>query len=226
VLDVAERRGLVRRNVVRLVEPPRLNRPAAPDALTVGAAREILAKVRGDRLEALFVVTLAAGLRQAEVLGLRWSEVDLDASTLRISASLDRVAGRYVLTDPKTPKSERTVALPAFAVAALREHRRRQLEARLAAGEATAEGLVFVSPAGRPINGGWLSHRWPRFGLSLTFHDLRHGQSSLLVALGVHPKIIAERLGHTTIAESMDRYAHVARASDVEAAERLQDALG
>jgi len=229
VLDVAERRDLVKRNVVRLVELPLVRRVEQP-TLDVAAARRVLAAVKGDRLEALWVTTIACGLRQAEVLGLRWQDVDLDAATLRVEVVLDRQAGEYVLTSPKTPKSRRTLTLPPFAVTALREHRRRQLAERLAAGVATADGLVFVSPRGRPLSAGWISHRWAdladEIGVDVTFHGLRHAQSSLLVARGVHPKVIAERLGHATITESMDRYAHVPRESDRAAAAELEEALG
>lgn len=229
VLDVALRRGLVRRNVVRLVDPPRLRRTARP-ALDVIEARKILATVAGDRLEALYVVTLACGLRQAEVLGLRWRDVDLDGGSLRVEVVLDRQAGKYVLTEPKTASSRRTIALPPFVVTALREHRRRQLAERLAAAAPTEEGLVFVSPAGRPISGGFVTHRWRKLsraiGLDVTFHGLRHAQATLLVTMGVHPKVVSERLGHATVAMTMDVYAGVSRASDVAAAALLEEALG
>jgi integrase len=229
VLDVAERRGLVRRNVVRLVDPPRLRR-AERQALTVADARRILAVAAGDRLEALWILTLACGLRQAEVLGLRWRDVDLDGGALRVDVVLDRQAGRYVLVEPKTSSSRRTIALPPFVVTALREHRRRQLEERLAAAAPTDEGLVFVSPAGRPLSAGWLTHRWRKLsrgiGLDVTFHGLRAAQASLLVAMGVHPKVVSDRLGHATVAMTMNVYAGVTRASDVEAAAKLEEALG
>jgi integrase len=251
VLDVAERRGLVRRNVVRLVDPPRLVRRER-EALDVAAAKRILAAVAGDplalppvpgdRLEALWILTLACGLRQAEVLGLRWRDVDLDAGSLRVEVVLDRQLdpakahlpprqrNRYVLTEPKTSTSRRTIALPPFVVAALRAHKRRQAEERVGAGEETEEGLVFVSPAGRPLSAGWITHRWRAIsraaGLDLTFHGLRRGQATLLVAMGVHPKVVSERLGHATVAMTMDVYAGVARASDQAAAALLEEALG
>jgi integrase len=229
VLAVAERRGLVARNVARLVDPPRVVAPER-SALTPDAARRILEVVRGDRLEALWVLALATGLRMAELLGLTWADVDRTSGTISVRHALVRHRGRYVLDEPKTRRSIRTIVLPSFAREALEEHRRRQLEERLAAGAPTEDGLVFVSPAGRPINGGWLSHRWRKLaaaaGLDLRFHDLRHGQASLLVALGVHPRVVAERLGHATTRMAMDRYAHVDLALDREAAERLDAALG
>jgi integrase len=241
VLDVAERRGLVRRNVVRLVDPPRLVRTER-HAMDVAEARRLFAAVAGDRLEALWITTLACGLRQAEVLGLRWADVDLDAGALRVEVVLDRQLdpakahlpprqrNRYVLTEPKTSTSRRTIALPPFVVAAFRAHKRRQLEERVGAGEETEEGLVFVSPAGRPLSAGWITHRWRAIsraiGLDLTFHGLRRGQATLLVAMGVHPKVVSERLGHATVAMTMDVYAGVARASDQAAAALLEEALG
>lgn len=235
-LTVAERQGLVRRNVARLVDPPRVERVELP-ALRPEDVRKILAAVAGDpaadppvprdRLEALYVLALATGLRQAELLGLRWEDVDRDAGTIHVQYALERQAGRYELVEPKTRRSRRTIALPAFAVDALGRHRTAQLAERLAAGVETEDGLVFVTPSGRPVNGGWLSHHWPKIakaaGVTVTFHGLRHGQASLLVALGVHPRVIAERLGHATVAMAMDRYAHVGAESDREAA-RLLDA--
>lgn len=228
-LTVAERRGLVRRNVARLVEPPRVPRPEKR-ALTVEDARRILEAVRGDRLEALYVVTLACGLRQAEVLGLRWEDWDREAGTLRIAYTLDRVDGRFVMVEPKSRRSRRTVVLPAFAQAALTRHRAAQLAERMADGLPDREGLIFTTRRGTPINASLVVHAWPRLarkaGLALTFHDLRHGQASLLVALGVHPRVVAERLGHATVAMAMDRYAHIAAASDVDAAHKLEEAIG
>lgn len=229
VLDVALARGLVIRNAVRLVEPPRVVR-TEPPAMTPAEARRILAAVTGDRLEALWVLALATGMRQGELLGLRWQDVDVEGATLRVAYALTRRDGEYVLDEPKSAKSRRTVALPAFAVTALRDHRARQVAERLAAGRPTEDGLVFVSPVGRPLNAGWVSHRWPALAraaaVETTMHGLRHGQSSLLVAGGIHPRVIAGRLGHATIAQTMDRYAHVAEASDRDAARALDEALG
>lgn len=228
ILAVAERRGLIARNPVALVERPRLPRLNRA-ALTVVQARTLLDLIRGDRLEVLYLVTLLCGLRQAEVLGLRWEDIDLETGVLHVVYTLDRRGGEYVLDDPKTKSSRRTIVLPAFAVERLREHRRTQLAERIAAGTPSEEGLVFLTPSGRPINQGWLTKRWRVLsrsgGLDLRFHDLRHGQASLLVALGVHPRVVAERLGHASSVMSMDRYAHVARGQDVEAARLLDEAL-
>jgi integrase len=228
VLAVAERRGLVGRNAAHLVDAPRVVM-AERSALSVTDAKRILAAVHGDRLEALYVLALTTGLRMGELLGLAWSDWNRETATLEVRHALVRVGGKYRLDEPKTRSSVRAITLPAFAATALEEHRRRQLEERIAAGSPTADGLIFVSPAGRPISAGWLSHHWRKvadpLGLDLRFHDLRHGQASLLVALGVHPRVAAERLGHATIRQTMERYAHVDLALDREAAGKLDEAL-
>jgi integrase len=229
ILAVAERRRQIVANPVRYVEGPRGGRPKTKDAMTSAVGRQVRELVAGDRLEALYVLTLAAGLRQAEVLGLHWDDVDLEQRTVRIASSLDRVEGRYVLTDTKNDVVA-TLALPAFAVESLRAHRARQLQERVAAGMPTEDGLVFVSPAGRPINGGWLSHHWRKIsraaGLDLTFHALRHGHTDILIDRKVHPKVIQARDRHSTITMTMDRYGHVTSEQDRAAAAELEAAIG
>lgn len=228
VLDVALDRGHVLRNAARLVDPPRVVR-SEPATLSPAEARAIMAAVAGDRLEALWLAALGTGLRQGELLGLRWSDVDLEAAQLVVTYALVRDAGAYALDDPKTARSKRPVALPAFVVAALRDHRRRQLEERLAAGEATAEGLVFVSPVGRPLNGGWLSHRWRKIaaaaGLDIPMHGLRHTNATILRDRGVPEDVRMSRLGHTTTGMAR-RYGHATEAPDRAAAAALDEALG
>lgn len=229
VLDVAQRRGHVLRNAARLVELPRYVREE-PRVLTVDEARRVLAAVRGDRLEALYVTAIATGMRLSEILGLRWSDVDLGRGRVTALVTLAREAGEYHLDDVKTgPKGRRPIALPEFAVAALREHRARQLEERVAAGAPTAEGLVFVAPTGRPLNAGWMSHHWPKVaaaaGVDVTFHQLRHTNATILGELGVAEDVRMRRLGHTTTAMAR-RYDHGSEATDRAAAAALQEALG
>ncbi len=228
VLDVAQDRGHVLRNAARLVEPPRVTTSEAL-VLMPDEARALMAAIKGDRLEALWLAALGTGLRQGELLGLRWSDVDLDAAQLVVTYALVREQGAYALDDPKTARSKRPVALPAFVVAALRDHRRRQLEERLAAGEATAEGLVFVSPAGRPLNGGWVSHRWRKVsraaGLDVDMKGLRHTSATILRDRGVQEDVRMSRMGHTTTGMAR-RYGHATEGPDRRAANELDEALG
>lgn len=228
ILRVAELRGLVVRNPAAVVERPRVSRAVRPSIGPADASR-ILAAVKGERLEALYVLALFSGLRMAELLGLRWEDVDFDAAELRVTYVLARSAGRYVLDEPKTVTSRRVVSIDPDTLALLREHRSRQLAERLAAGVATEDGLVFLSPAGRPISGGWLTHHWrdlaDKAGIKLRFHDLRHAHISLGAAAGVNPRVMADRVGHATTAMTLDRYTHPGRGSDEDAAKRIRDSV-
>jgi integrase len=228
VLDVALDRGYVLRNSARLVEPPR-SVHSEPATLAPDQARSLMLAVQGDRLEALWLTALGSGLRQGELLGLRWEDVDLDAAQLRVTYALARVDGAYVLDDPKTARSRRPVALPRFVVASLREHRRRQLEERLAAGGATADGLVFLAPTGRPLNGGWVSHRWRTIataaGVDMPFHGLRHSSATILRDMGVPEDVRMSRMGHATVGMAR-HYGHATEGPDRVAAAALDEALG
>ena len=146
-LNQAVRWGILTRNVASLVDLPRGTSYSAP-TIDVPMARAIRGAVVGDRLESLVTVALGSGLRQGELLGLRWSDVDLDAGTLTVRHALQRGGGAQ-LVEPKTARSRRTIRLPAFALAALRDQRRRQLEDRLLAGSRWQEGgYVFTSLIG------------------------------------------------------------------------------
>lgn len=247
VLDVAEQRGHVLRNAARLVEPPRVIRqdPAVLDAV---GARRVMAAVAGDRLEALWISALGSGLRQGELLGLQWSDVDLERATVTVQNALVRIpakrgsdqVGRYLLDDPKTARSRRMVALPEFVIASLRAHRARQLEERVGSGKSTTDGLVFVSApghrskqdpegiGGRPLNGGWVSHRWRTLsraaGVDVTFHGLRHTNATILRDRGIPEDVRMGRLGHTTTGMAR-KYAHATDAPDRAAAVALEEAL-
>lgn len=172
------------------------------------------------------------GLRQGDLLGLRWKEVDLDASVLSVGQTCQWLTGKgFTFGEPKSRKSLQAVTLPGSAVEALRHHRATQLEERLAAGPAYVDrDLVFADPVGRPthistLRKYWLAHT-AAIGLSgLRFHDLRHTHASLLLQQGVHAKVVSERLGHATTANTMDTYSHVAPGLQVDAARRFDEGL-
>lgn len=229
-LEDAMRFGLVARNVAWLVSPPRAERPPVRP-LGLQEARALVQAARGHRLGALFVLALATGLRLGELLGLRWEDVDLEGGTVTVCRTLQRVGGELVWGEPKSARSRRTVPVPAPALEALREHRRRQLEERLALGEAWADpGLVFATSIGTPLDprgvGRLLGRLLERAGVrQARFHDLRHTAASFLLALGVHPRVAMETLGHSQVSLTMDTYSHVTAALQREAAERLGELL-
>ena len=147
---------------------------------------------------------------------LHWGDVDMEAAALQVRGTLQRTKGALTVTEPKTAHSRRGAALTSLAVEALRRHRVRQAQERLLLGAAWQDhGLVFCRPDGRPLDGTGMLRTdfYPllkRAGLpQVRFHDLRHSAATLLLSQGIHPKIVSELLGHTTIRVTMDIYSHV-----------------
>jgi integrase len=230
-LNRAVKWSLIARNPVVLTDPPRCEKhhvvPLAPDE-----ARAALAAARGHRLEALFTVGLFLGLRQGEILGLRWIDVDLDAGTLAVTQVLQRIDGKLSVKAPKTEKSRRRLTLPASVVAALRAHRDRQAFERQAVGGHWHEtGFVFTTTIGTPLDPRNVLRVW--HGLLATaglprraFHVTRHTAVSLLIAEGIPLKVIQEILGHSLLSTTADIYGHLYPQAFTEAAEAMERALG
>lgn len=206
--------GDVRRNVARVVQPPRSS-PKPVDPFTPDEARAFLKAVEGHRLQALFVLALATGLRQGELLGLRWQDIDLEEGMLSVRYALGRRDGGYCLVEPKTRQSRRTIALPEIAIEALKTHRSRQVQERLAVGPGWTElDLVFTTDRGQPMNSrapyGQFRRVLETAGLRpQRFHDLRHCCATLLLVQGVHPRLVMETLGHSDVGITLNTYSHV-----------------
>jgi len=230
-LKQALRWELVPRNVATAVDPPQLHREEIQ--LSPTQVRAFLQAAREDRLEALYVLAVHCGLRQGELLGLRWEDIDLEAGTLQVRRTLTAAKGDGVFTAPKTAKSRRNVKLTAGAIDALIRHHERQLEERKQlAGLWQDQGLVFTSGVGTPINRHNLLTRsfkplLGKVGLphSVRFHDLRHTCASLLVSKGVHPKLVQELLGHSNVSITLDTYSHVLPGMSNKTASAIDDAL-
>ncbi len=222
--DIAEGRPVINE---RLTVAEYMNR-----WLTADEARRLLDTARGDRLEALYSVALALGLRQGEALGLKWSDVDLDVGILRVRRAAQRIPHQGTqLVDTKTIRSRRTLVMPPVVISALRSHRARQNLERLAAGERWIDNdLVFASQLGTLADGPNVTHRFHRLlknaGLPpMRFHDLRHACASLLLVQGVHPRVVMETLGHSQISLTMNTYSHVLPALQREAADKMEAVL-
>ncbi|MGH9032945.1 MAG: tyrosine-type recombinase/integrase [Acidimicrobiia bacterium] len=220
----AERLGLVARNAAAAAKPP------VPDKYehrtwTAEQLARFLDSIERERLAAAFVLLATTGMRRGEALGLRWGDVDLTAGRLSIVQTITTVRDKAVFSPPKTSRSRRSVSLDPVTFAALRDHRRRQNEERLRAGEAWSGSgdLVFTNEVGEPVHPSALSRLFVSSvrasGLPMIrLHDLRHTYATVALAAGVHPKIVSERLGHATIAVTLDLYSHVTPAIDAEAA--------
>lgn len=215
-LGDATRLGALPRNVATLVTVPKPTKEEM-HTLSPEEAKIFLAAVEGERLEALYVVALTTGMRLGELLGLRWRDVDLDVGALHVRVMLRyRNSATYYFEPAKTVKSKRKIGLSSTGLEALRRHKVRQAEERLAAGPAwRTDDLVFATVVGGALNGNQLSGRnFPtilkRAGLPhIRFHDLRHTCATLLLRGDVHPKVVSEMLGHSTIQMTLDRYSHV-----------------
>jgi integrase len=227
-LGRALKQGRALRNVAALADlPAKARHELVP--LTAPEVRAFLATAEHDRLGPLFLAAIGTGLRQGELLALRWSDVDLEAGTVTVAHTLQR--GTRELAEPKTGRSRRTLSLATSVLAGLREQRRRQLEERIAAGARWRDaGFVFTMPDGRPIDGG---HVLRRFRAALTaaslprqpFHALRHAYATLLLEQGEELGVVSRILGHSNIATTSDVYAHFTRTLSARAAERMDAVL-
>jgi integrase len=231
-LNQACRWGLLARNVATFVQPPRVPHHEV-QPLSVDEAGALLRHISGDRLEALYVLAMATGMRQGELLGLRWDDVDLSARSLAVRTALHRRGGSPALVEPKSARGHRTIPLPDIAVSALRAHKVRQAEDRLLAGSrwrGEPWGLVFTSTVGTPLDGTAVTHRFQRLLASAglpkqRFHDLRHAAASYMLAGHVPMRVVMETLGHSDIRLTANTYSHLAPALAREAADRMDDLL-
>ncbi len=183
-------------------------------------------------MEALYVLAVHYGLRQGELLGLKWEDVDLEEGTLQVRRVLTRTKDGPVFTTPKTAKSRRSVRLTTGAVDAFKRHSERQAEEMVKVGTRYQDqGLIFASVIGTPLNRHNLGYRsfkplLKHAGLpDIRFHDLRHTCATLLLGKGVHPKFVQELLGHATIAITLDTYSHVLPGMGDQASRAMEDAL-
>lgn len=225
-------KGLINRNPCERAERPETGEPETPDPWSADQLRVFLDHVSGDRLEALWWMLATTGMRRSEVLGLSWSDVDLERGSLSITHTVVRgPEGVVRRRDTKTRTSRRHVSLDATTVAKLRDHRKRQLEERIAWGEGYQEhNLVFCREDGSLLNPTWTSRRFETLRKAagcprLRLHDLRHTWATLALINGVPMKVVSERLGHSSIQITMDRYSHLVEGLDRDAAETVARAI-
>jgi integrase len=229
-LDDAVKRGLIPRNPAEHVDRPRVA-DKEMQWWSVEEARAFLNNTGDDRLSALWTLLLTTGLRRGEALGLKWGDIDFDAGRLAVRRTLVSVGYEIRWSEPKTQSSRRVVALDAGTVTALRTHRARQNEERLAIGSGYLDGdIVFADVAGEPLHPDGVTQRFDRLvrnaGLRrIRLHDLRHTAATLMLEKGVPLKAVAERLGHSSIRTTSDLYQHVSETMQEDAAAKLGAAL-
>jgi integrase len=241
-LNDAQREGVIKRNVVSVSEPVRVERRASA-WLDQSQARKLLEHIRGDRLEALYVVLLSLGLRRGEALALRWDDIDFSNKTVRIARSLKRVQNsplpdgtypngktRLVFGATKTSVSVRTVLASEPCLKAIQQHQKRQKKEQLACDGWQDHGLVFTTTIGKPLDpdnvGPWFRKLCEEAGLGRRhLHQLRHSAASLMLAQEVPLHTVGAVLGHSNLSTTADVYGHIAAEQKKRAADAIGSAL-
>lgn len=237
-LGRAVKLGLVPRNVGAMVNAPR-KASSQLRPLSAVQIRGFLAATRDDRLGPLYAVAVGLGMRQGELLALRWDDIDLDGGVVQVRHTLrarERVRQKntprqWRLAEPKTERGRRTLGLPAQVALALREQRARQARERLAAGPKWQDyNFVFTTPIGRPMDGVDVTHRFQEAleaaGLRRQrFHDLRHAHATLLIERGVELAVVSRALGHADLSTTADTYGAWTREMAGTVASRMDEVL-
>jgi len=230
-LGHAVKMGLVARNVAEVVIPPHPARirlaTLAPDDIP-----NFLEAARETPYYVFFSTLLYTGLRRGELLALRWRNVDLDMASLHVVETAFKLgSGEYVIKEPKTPHSRRTVALPPSLALLLRRYRYDQELLWAQLGKRLTDGdLVFAHSDGNPLDPNAVTRTFAKLirkaGLPhIRLHDLRHTHATLMLKAGVHPKVVSERLGHASVVITLDTYSHVLPGLQEAAAERFDKML-
>jgi integrase len=230
-LNYAVRMGKVVRNVTEAVDTPRVNR-VQMSTLAPQDIPTFLEVARETPYFVLFCLLIYCGLRRGEALALKWKNVDTLGSELQVVASAHTLSdGTYVIKEPKTSHSRRTVSLPPSLTILLRQYKEDQRKLfNQMGGSLSDDDFVFSKPDGSPLDPNVVTHNFTkvvkRAGLPhIRLHDLRHTHATLMLKAGVHPKIVSERLGHANISITLDTYSHVLPGLQEAAAERFDKLL-
>ena len=223
--------GVLMRNVCDAVDPPKPRRKEMT-ALDAAGVERFFDAAFNSPYGAFFFLAIYTGLRRGEMLGLRWSAIKLAARTLSVTETIQRVKGKGLVSlEPKTDRSRRSVSLPPDAVALLSGLKIKQREEREAIGlDWTESDYVFSHIDGRPFHPDTVSHTFgviiKKSGLPhIRLHDLRHTHATMMMELGINPKIVSERLGHASVVITLDLYSHVSPGLQEEAAAKFGEEL-
>ncbi len=229
-LDCAVRQGLLIRNPASLVDPPRA-RKRMVKALSLAEVSKLLGVAKNTPYYPIIYSAVYTGLRQGELLGLRWRDLDLNLALLSVCQVLYKRRGICQFNEPKSEHSRRRLDLPPSLATFLDGYRTAKRAEYLLLGKSLGENdLVFSSVGGTPMDPGTLTHNFARIArkadlAGTRFHDLRHTCASLMLLAGIHPKIVSEVLGHSSVAFTLDVYSHVVGGLQQAAARRLDEVL-
>jgi integrase len=222
----AVRWGYLARNPLEAADPPRQRGDGTREmkTWTKEQLKAFLDSVKDDRLSPLWHTIAMTGMRGGEALGLRWSDVDVEAARLSVRRALIPINREVVVSEPKTAKGRRVIALDPVTVEVLKTQAARQLDERHEWDDAWVEtGLVFTAENGKALDPESVSRYWRQAVKkamlpTIRLHDLRHTHATLALQAGIHPKVVSERLGHATVSITLDTYSHAIPATQEEAA--------
>lgn len=231
MLSEAVREEVISRNVGTLVRPPRLEKSERRPWSAEDVARFRTISI-GHRLHTLFELAYSVGLRRGELLGLRWSDVDLDGHLLHVRQTMQRLGSDHgrVFGPPKSARSRRSVPVPDSVARSLQLHRASQSAELRVTDRSNELDLVFTTSVGTPIEPSNLRRDFESLIVAagvprIRFHDLRHTCASLLFDRGVPPRVVMDLLGHSTLSITTDLYAHVMPTTLANAASAMDDLL-
>jgi len=219
---------IVNYNVLDAITPPRPER-IEMKIWDIETANKFLEAIKDDILYIPVLLALHTGMREGEICALKWNDVNLEDGYIVVKATLQKINGKLILKEPKTQKSIRTIALMDSTIKALKEHKERQKQKKALLQENYKdENFVCAWDDGRPLDPMYVAKKFPKlikkYDFSpIRFHDLRHTHATLLLQQGVHPKIVSERLGHSTVNITLDTYSHVLPNIQKEAVKKLNN---
>lgn len=232
-LGYAVRQDILFKNPAKMVELPKLLKREMV-VLTKDEAIIFLDASQKERLATLFSFLLATGCRPSEAIGLKWQDLSFDRNTVEIRRVVvwQRSGGSWQFSEPKTSKSRRTIPLPLSLIREIKQHRVRQHKERLKLGSDWHDfDLIFPSAVGTPLTMGRITRVFQRIKKDakitkkLRLYDLRHSSATFLMQANVNPKVVSERLGHSTITLTLDVYSHVLPTMQEQATEYLEDVI-
>lgn len=231
ILKAAVKLQIIRHNPADAAEAPRM-KCAEPVVFTGEQVAKMLTEARNTPHYAPLLLAITTGMRRGEIYGLRWQDVDLEKGLITVRQTISYTPRDGIFFKaPKTAHSRRQIPLPRITVEALREHRIQQAKRKLILGAGYHDlDLVFDRGDGQPHHpdslSSWLPEFLEKIGLPrLTLHQLRHTHASLLLQEGVNPKVIQERLGHSSINITMDIYGHLMPSMQEQAALKIEEAI-
>jgi integrase len=230
-LKYGVKHGMLVRNIAEAVDPPR---PKGKELVILGANEVQLILDTADKTPyyALFFTIAYTGLRRSEALALKWGDIDLEKSTLSVVQTLHQLRdGKYIFREPKSKRSQRQIALPPSLAILLWQHQLKQEYTLRQLGKSLMPAdLAFSHPDGRPLRPNSVTRAFQEIAESVglkgaRLHDFRHAHATILLQQGVHPKIVQERLGHSSVSTTLDIYSHVVPSLQEAAARKFEEGL-